>query len=245
MKAVIIDDDKTSNLDLRQRLEGRSDISVEGVAYNGFDGLELINNVKPDVVFLDVELPDISGIDFISRSSYLQSSDCRIVLYTAHDKYTLQGLRKHVHDFLLKPIDPTDLNGVLERLNKYSNQENNERGTISKDNRFVLFTNSVDFTIIGRNDIGIFQYDSISRTWAAVVSSFDHPVKLRSKINGKAIMQLGKQYVQVHQKFIINLDYLINVENGKCHFFPPFDKVDYVTVGRVYKEKLLERFMSL
>lgn len=246
MRTVIIDDDRKSCLDLRKRLQGRDAIQVEGMAFNGFDGLELINRTQPDVVFLDVELPDISGLDFIERSSYLRESHCRVVIYTAYDKYVLPALRKRVSDVLLKPIDDADLDGVISRLADPKPWGDEVTADNERENpRYVLFTNSVDFTIIGKGDIGLFQYDATSRCWEAIVAGLDHPVRLRRTIRRENIFSLGKQYVQVHQKYIINADYLLNVVDNLCHFFPPFDKIDYVTVGRVYREKLLGRFLSL
>lgn len=116
---------------------------------------------------------------------------------------------------------------------------------VQPDTRYVLFTNSVDFTIIGKKDIGLFQYDPSNRSWSAVIAGLDHPVRLRSKVSGKTILKLGGQYVQVHQRYIINIDYLQNVVDGVCHFLEPFEKIDYVTVGRVYREKILAKFTSL
>lgn len=116
---------------------------------------------------------------------------------------------------------------------------------VQPDTRYILFTNSVDFTIIGKEDIGMFQYEPSNRSWSAVVAGISHPVKLRSKITAKTIMQLGDRYVQVHQRFIINIDYLQSVVDGICHFMKPFEKIDYVTVGRVYREKILAKFASL
>lgn len=246
MKAVIIDDNKISCLDLRDRLKKHDDIEVAGVAFNGFDGLDLINKTKPDVVFLDVELPDISGLDFLDRATYIKESGCRVIMYTAYDKYVLPALRKRVQDVLLKPFEDSELDGVLSRLKEATPSEKSTNNENGKENpRYVLFTNSVDFTIIGNGDIGIFQYDADSRCWEAMVSGQSRPVRLRRSVKRENIFQLGKQYVQVHQKYIINIDFLIDVADGHCHFFPPFDKIDYVTVGRVYREKLLDRFLSL
>lgn len=111
--------------------------------------------------------------------------------------------------------------------------------------RYVLFTNSVDFAIVDENDVGLFLYDSTSRTWSAVVAGFDHPIRLRSKINGSMITGLSNCFVQVHQQYIINVNYLLSVVDNKCRFAPPYDNVDYVTLGRVYRKKLLDSLPKL
>ena len=245
MKLVVIDDDPKACADLTGRLKSFDFFKIVGSAYNGFDGLELIDTSKPDVVFLDVELPDISGLDFIDRSSYLRESGCKVVLYTSFDKYVLPALRRRVHDVLLKPIEDAEMQGVVRRLVEQSHDKPAiKRHDGGEDLRYVLFTNSVDFTIISRKDIGLFQYDSLSRCWEAVVAGISHPVRLRRNVKSDQLLSLDCQYVQVHQKYIINTDYLINVVDSHCHFFPPFEGIDYVTVGRVYRERLLDRFMS-
>lgn len=111
--------------------------------------------------------------------------------------------------------------------------------------RFLIFTNSVDFSIIDEDDIGLFVYESSSRAWQAVVAGFDHPVKLRCKMKAKTITGLGKQFVQVHQQYIINVRYLQKVVDNRCHFYPPLGGIDYVTVGRVFRKKLLDSFEKL
>ncbi len=111
--------------------------------------------------------------------------------------------------------------------------------------RYVLFTNSVDFAVVDEKDIGLFLYDSPSRAWSAVVAGFDHPIRLRSKINANMITGLSDRYVQVHQQYIVNANYLLSVVDNKCRFAPPYDNIDYVTVGRVYRKKLLDCFPKL
>lgn len=245
MKLIIIDDNPQSCADLQQKLGKYEDMQVAGVAHNGFDGLELINRCRPDVVFLDVELPDVAGLSFLERSAYLQESGCRVVVYTAYDKYILPALRKKAHDVLLKPVDEKELEVVVKRLHETDNRPKSVSGSTSDDDKYVLFTNSVDFTVIGQTDVGLFQYNPDTRSWEAVVAGIGYPVKLRRNIKGDRLKEFGPQFVRVHQRYIINVDYLLNVVDTRCHFFPPFDKVDYVVVGRIYREKLLNRFQSL
>ena len=69
MLAVIVDDNKQAALDLAERLREFEDVEVGGMAINGMDGLSLVSQVQPDVLFLDVQLPDLSGLDFLDRKS--------------------------------------------------------------------------------------------------------------------------------------------------------------------------------
>ena len=60
-----------------------------------------------------------------------------------------------------------------------------------------------------------------------------------------SLLTASTDFIQVHQKYIINMTYLIEVTGNQCHFFPPFDNIDYVKVGRLYRRKLIERFSCL
>lgn len=246
MKAAIIDDNVTAVKDLQQRLSKFEQIELCGIASNGFDGLELVMNERPQLLFLDVELPDISGLDFLERSSYLKSGECHVIIYTSYDKYILPAFRKQAFDVLLKPIDQKELDSIMERLQK-ADDTPVEAGPTStqNDSKYLLYTNNVDFTLVDKSDIGLFRYDSISRCWEAIVAGFKRPIKLRRTIKSENLTSLDKLFLQVNQKYIINMNYLVEVADNKCHFFPPFDKIDYVTVGRIYRKKLRENFFNL
>lgn len=246
MKVVIIDDNQTATKDLQQRLAKFPEVEIAGIASNGFDGLELVMNVRPQLLFLDVELPDISGLDFLERSSYLKTGECNVIIYTSYDKYILPAFRKQAFDVLLKPIDGKELDSIMERLEK-ANDAPVESTHVStqNDSKYLLYTNNVDFTLVDKSDIGLFRYDSSSRCWEAIVAGFKRPIKLRRTIKSDNLINLDKLFIQVNQKYIINMNYLVEVADNKCHFFPPFDKVDYVTVGRIYRKKLRENFFNL
>lgn len=252
MNVAIIDDNQVAAQDLQKRLSKFPFIQIEGITANGFSGLELVMKTHPDVLFLDVELPDISGLDFLERSSYLNSGKCRVIIYTSYDKYILPAFRKKAFDVLLKPIDQKELDAIMERLQKEEEADAEEKPLAEEanlpahnNNKFILYTNSVDFTLVDKSDIGLFRYDPDSRCWEAVVAGFSKPIKLRRTIKSENLTILDDLFMQVNQRFIINMNYLVEVTNNKCRFFPPFDKIDDVTVGRIYRKKLRDKFFNL
>lgn len=246
MKVAIIDDNQKAAQDLQNKLADYPSVQVEGIASTGFSGLELVMNTRPEVLFLDVELPDISGLDFLERSSYLSSGECRVIIYTSYDKYILPAFRKKAFDVLLKPIDPKELATIMDRLqNDDEAPQENISTPAQNNNKFLLYTNNVDFTLVDKGDIGLFCYDQDTRCWDAYVAGFKKPIKLRRSIKSDNLTKLDPLFIQVNQKFIINMNYLVEVTNNKCRFFPPFDKIEDVTVGRIYRKKLREKFFNL
>lgn len=241
MRLIIIDSDPQSCAGLWQGLARYADITVDGVAHNGTDGLALIDRSRPDAVLLGVEPADEAGLTVLERSAWLRESKCPVVVSTANGDVVLHAMRKKAYDVLPKPVDSRELEGVVGRLRDVAGKKADPMDA----GRYVLFTNSVDFTVIGRGDVGLFQYDPDTRSWEAVVAGLARPVKLRRHIKGDRLKDFGHQFVRVHQRFIINTDYLQEVVDARCRFLPPFDHIGHVVVGRVYRGQLLDRFQSL
>lgn len=258
MRIVIVDDDKLAAKALADKLNKYEEAEIVGMAYNGINGLNMINESHPDVLFLDIELPDISGIEFLERIDTHSLHRCRVVMYTAHDRYMLQAFRNMAFDYLLKPINDDELRAIMRRVcidiqhdNKLQPASNegaindSEDGIMQRnDGKFVVYTNSVDFRLVDIRDIGMFAYNHDLRVWEVIISGMKDPIRLKRSVNSDVILDLNESLVRVSQKHIINMSYLMEVTDNTCHFYPPFDKADDVKVGRFFRKKLIERFSS-
>ena len=92
--------------------------------------------------------------------------------------------------------------------------------------------------------IGLFQYNNDLRSWEVVIANQELPLKLKRDVSNKDLLALDERFVQVNQKFIVNINCLLKVRDNYCIFNPPFENLDYVKVGRMYRRRLVERFMS-
>lgn len=252
MTSIIIDDNEQAALELKRQLGAFPDMQVAGIAGDSFHGLTMVTEKRPDVIFLDVEMPGANGLDFLDRAPQVRDGLCRVVMYTAHAQYMMPAMRKQAFDVLLKPIDPGELATIVSRLREATgNREKAARKDTAtlqdrNSNMILLYTNSVDFRLVNKNDIGLFRYNSTGRCWEAVLGNRDTPVAMKHTIKAHHITDIDPDtFIQVNQKYIINVSYLIEVVDSRCHFFPPFDKVDYVTVGCSHRRKLIDRFFSL
>lgn len=109
MKTIIIDDNKQAAENLKEKLGRYPEIEVVAIEHSGLDGLASVSEFQPDLLFLDVQLPDISGIDFLERVDSFTYGRSRVVMYTAYDEFVLPAFRKKAFDVLLKPIDDKEL----------------------------------------------------------------------------------------------------------------------------------------
>ena len=248
MRIAIIDDDPIAIKALERALQEYQNTDVIGTAKTGSEGLKMLKEKKPELLFLDIELPDMSGLEFIEQINLLNENPCEVVIYSTYDKYMLPAFRKEAFDFLIKPIDKMELRNIIDRCtirrakNERLNKSEEELWTTKK---FILYTNTSDFKVVKIRNIGLFQYNSERRIWEVIIRGQSRPIGLKRSVNNKMIVNFDNSLIQVHQSYIININYLIEVVDNKCRFFPPFDQIDYISVGRLFRKKLIDRFNNL
>jgi two-component system, LytTR family, response regulator len=114
IKALIIDDEPSAINTLRLMLERYvPEISVLQYSSNPLEGLQLIHSFKPQLLFLDIQMPTLSGFDLLKQ---IQPVNFNIIFTTAHDQYAIEAIRFSALDYLLKPIDADDLRGAVDKF---------------------------------------------------------------------------------------------------------------------------------
>jgi two-component system, LytTR family, response regulator len=117
IKATIIDDEKHCIVTLQHLLQQFETIEILATTQDSTTAKKLIETHEPDLVFLDIEMPQMNGFDIINQ---FDKMPCKFVFTTAYDQYALKALRLNALDYLLKPMDKNDIATVLD---KYNNQE--------------------------------------------------------------------------------------------------------------------------
>ncbi len=247
-KVVIIDDERAAIDILMRKLSGYKEYEVVGMAQDGESGLRLVEDEQPDVLFLDVEMPDMSGIDFLGRLEQMEHS-CNVVMCTSYSEYMLEAFRSNAFDYLLKPIENDELEKVMSRLTSNLHQSTSQQqgSSVSRqvDGNFLFYINTIDFLLVRIEDICLFQYNHDQRVWEVIVSHQTAPIRLKRNVINETLLALDSRFVQVNQKYIINISCLLKVKDQFCVFYPPFDTIDYVKVGRFFRKKLIEMFRTI
>lgn len=118
VKAVIADDDEQLRLFLKTKLiQVWPDLEICGEAENGIRALELIQSIQPDVAFLDIRMPGLSGMEIAKKVGTM----CRIVFITASGEYALEAFENEALDYLLKPVSEQRLKKTVARFKVESN----------------------------------------------------------------------------------------------------------------------------
>ena len=114
LSVLIIDDEAPSRDELKALLAEAPDVEVLGECANAIEGLSAIHRLRPDVVFLDIQMPRVSGLEMVGMIE--PSALPHIVFVTAYDEHALKAFEEHAADYLLKPIDPLRLAKTLDWL---------------------------------------------------------------------------------------------------------------------------------
>ena len=114
LKTLIVDDESLARRGLAHRLRNIEDIKIVGEARNGREALKLIREMNPDLVFLDIQMPGISGFEVVQQ---LDVETMPVILFlTAYDEYAVRAFEVNALDYILKPIDEDRLHQVLDKV---------------------------------------------------------------------------------------------------------------------------------
>jgi two-component system LytT family response regulator len=112
MKTLIVDDERLARTELRRLLAAHDDVEIVGEAANADEAEDAIERLKPDLLFLDVQMPGGSGFDLLARLDAVP----HVVFATAYDEYALDAFDVSALDYLVKPIEPERLEEALARV---------------------------------------------------------------------------------------------------------------------------------
>ncbi|HEY0156411.1 MAG TPA: LytTR family DNA-binding domain-containing protein [Thermoanaerobaculia bacterium] len=116
MRVLIVDDEPIARRGIRRLLESASDVEVIGEAASGTAAVEAIRTLQPDLVFLDIQMPEMDGLEVVSTITPARMP--AVVFVTAYDKYALEAFDLNAADYVLKPVDPERFERALERARR-------------------------------------------------------------------------------------------------------------------------------
>lgn len=237
INTIIVDDQQASIDVLRNDLMSLKDIQVIDTCTSAFKAREAIFSHQPSLLFLDVEMPKVTGLELLQRIQERIFWPMCVVFYSAFDKYMLDALRVSAADYLLKPYLFSELQSVVDRVKKKLlkgefDLEKSIRILIDNGKKIALNTVS-GLSLLEKNDILYFEH--CSDCWTAILTNMTHH-RLKVNTSSKDISGISPMFVQVHQNYIININYLSSIENKtlRCVFLPPFNHLEIFVSRRNY-----------
>ena len=208
IKAVIIDDEKLARSRLKRMLSNFDNIDIAGEAENGREGLELIKGSNPDVIFLDINMPQLTGFEMLKK---LEKSPY-IIFTTAYDQYALQAFEENTVDYLMKPISDEKLERAVNKLEKMQDAGQSNIETIMnvlgslevKKNIFKRFSVKTGDRIFLIPDNEVYYFHAEDKHTFINTSEKSYIIDLTLKELEKRIDP--EKFIRVHRGYIINID---------------------------------------
>lgn len=247
LTVFIVDDDPGALSQLASDLREQPEV---GQVYTYADYAEAtlpMLDVQPDVLFLDVEVPGKTGLEFLESIRPKVNFAFKVVFYSAFSDYMLDAIRASAFDFLLKPYKAEELRTILERLSEEGVGKNMAQLPFASEaapRRMAVQTVS-ELLLLTPEQMLMFSYKSDLRSWQLTLTDRTNHM-LRRSISADDLLALHPMLVRVSNTAIVNLSYLAAVENAtqRCRLCPPFSDVE-VMASRRYFSKLKERFEML
>src|ERR1700733_12730325 len=138
IRAIIIDDERLARNELRKLLADFPEIEVVAEGANASEGIEKIESLNPDLIFLDIQMPGKTGFDMLAELDRAP----HVIFTTAYDEYALKAFEVNALDYLMKPVEPKRLADALQKLQQVEEKEASISGT---PNRGLLSENDQVF----------------------------------------------------------------------------------------------------
>lgn len=210
IKVLIVDDEKGIRTVIKKILEKSGGFEVVGDIDNGEEAIEVFNELRPEVVFLDVEIPGCSGIECAKRLSDIEPKTI-IIFATAHQEYMSEAFQLYAFDYLVKPFKIDRVMQTLDRI-KSLNKPNYGDG-IDKIIKYekgldkLMIKNKEGISFVDTNEIMLIQREESSTVIYTKTDSFTTSISL-SDIEDK----LDKnQFFRSHKSYIINLSLITKI----------------------------------
>ena len=210
IKAIIIDDERLARNELKKLLADYPEIEVVAEAANANEGIEKIDNLAPELIFLDIQMPGKTGFDMLAEMDRTPN----VIFTTAYDEYALKAFEVNALDYLLKPIEPKRLADAIQKLQGHEDKDD-QNGVPMNFNRSVLQENDQVFVKDGERcwfvklmDIRLFE--SVGN-YAKVYFGANKPLILKS-LNSLEERLDEKIFFRANRKHIVNLRLIEKVE---------------------------------
>lgn len=209
---VIVDDEKLARDLLREYLEGYPEITIVAECSKGSEAVEQINKLKPDILFLDVQMPGMNGFDVLDEIDH----EPYVIFTTAYDQYAIKAFEKNAVDYLLKPLDEERFRSAVNRALK---RKTTEKGTVEELIRNLRPENrSFESHIFVQKSEKLFNlpvedivYLEASGDYTIITTRNDQFVSSSGIGKLEEIMD-PDTFIRVHRSTIININSLKEIE---------------------------------
>lgn len=204
MKAIIIDDERLARQELKNLLAAHKEVEVVAECSDAIQAKEKINELKPDIIFCDIQMPGKSGLELVEEIS----ATVDVVFITAHDEHAIKAFELNAFDYLLKPVQAERLAETIKKLSIKDTASRIDNNTPLTEKDMVFIKDGEKCWMVRLSDIRLFESEG---NYVRVYFDTFRPLILRS-LNSLETRLNEKQFFRASRKHMINLSYIASIE---------------------------------
>lgn len=223
LKTLLIEDEELARNLLRSYLNDHPDVEMIGECENGFDGIKSINEKRPDLVFLDIQMPKITGFEMIELLDYKP----QIIFTTAYDQFALKAFELNAVDYLLKPFSKERLLAAVEKVKQRIQNADEPDDRLEELSNYRPGEGYIDRVVVkDRHKIHIITVDQIR-----YIESLDDYVMIYTH-DGRHMKQKTMKYfetnldpnnfIRIHRSYIVQVDNIAEIQQ--------YEKESYIVI---------------
>lgn len=222
LRTIIVEDEELARNLMKSFLKENENIEIIAECENGFEGVKMINEQKPDLVFLDIQMPKITGFELLE----LLEHKPQIIFATAYDQYALKAFEFNAADYLLKPYSKDRLNEAVEKVLERVSKEGTESDVAEKVSSFPKEEFLERVVVKDRHKIHIIPVDQIR-----YIESMDDYVMIYTT-EGRHMKQKTmkyfessldpKNFTRIHRSYIVKLEEINEIQQ--------YEKESYIVI---------------
>lgn len=209
--ALIVDDEDLARLVLRELTQTHPEIEIVAECANGFEAVKAVSEHKPDLIFLDVQMPKLSGFDVLE----LLGSDTPVIFVTAYDQYAMRAFEVHAVDYLLKPIGRERFEAALERAKSRIGEKMPPLPDLAAAARppkqFVDRLVVRDGTRVTLIPVAKLDYAEAQDDYVALASEGKKHLKQQTIASLEACLD-PERFVRIHRSYVVNFERVVRIE---------------------------------
>jgi len=233
IRCMAIDDEPLALEQMANYIRRTAFLELVSLCHSGYDALEILSEKRVDLLFADINMPDLNGLDFVKS---LQIKPL-VIFTTAFSEYAIEGFRVEALDYLLKPVAYNDF---LKASNRALNQlESVNNLTVKREESKLQLFVKTDYKVV-RICLDDIIFIEGMREYARIHLSTGKSIMPLVRLHSLEEQLPAEKFMRVHRSYIVNLEKIVSVENSRIIF----DSKKIVPVSGQYKE-FFNRFLSM
>lgn len=226
---AIIDDEPIAHRIIEGYCENLAHLKKTGNCFNVFEAMELLNQQKVDLLFLDIQMPKLSGFDFLRTLK----APPKIIVTTAHEEFALEGYALNITDYLLKPFSfERFLMAINKTLEKTSEDKPSFSTSATDQNRIFIKGDKKHLQIKLEELLFVEAYGNYTKLFLSDTYILSH-----EGISSLKSLLPSKDFIRVHKSFIVALDKIESIEGNRIHI-----STHKIPIGQTYNSTIKKLF---